>query len=56
MDGGIGLGGEAVERGASGAEIGEWSEREVLVFELLGHRADDGTDVVVVFIGGVAEF
>lgn len=53
LGGGVGFGEEAVERGESGAKVGEGREGEVVVLELLGGGADDGAYVVVA--GIVAE-
>lgn len=55
VTGRLSLGREAVEGGASGAEVSDGSERELLVFELLRHCADDDAEAVVVVLRGGAE-
>lgn len=47
---------EAVEGSDNGAEVCDGGERHVLVFELLRHGADNGAEVEVLLIAGVAEF
>lgn len=51
----VGLGDEAVEGRAGGAEVGDRCGREVLVLELLGHGADDRAEVLVVLVRGFSE-
>lgn len=55
MSGRLELGGEAVERRAREAQVGDRGRREVLVFELLSHGTYGCAEVVVVLARGVAE-
>lgn len=55
MRGRVGLGGDAVKRGTGGAEVGKWSGRKRLVSELLSHGANDGAEMLMILVGGIAE-